>query len=1139
MTRHPWQLAPLVWLALAACTPNAVFFDTDGDGAADHEDCAPEDPQVYPGAQDQVGDDLDSNCDGIDGVLDCDADDDGHLSLTCGGDDCDDLNPDASPSELEACDGLDNDCDGQTPRDEVDADDDGLAPCEGDCDDLAPFVHPGAAELCDGLDNDCDGALPPEEEDGDLDGQSGCDGDCDDEDGSVDGLDVDGDGATACDGDCDDGDAGVGPGANDVCDGVQDNDCDGLVDPQESDQDGEGLSPCDGDCDDADPAVHPWAIEVCNGLDDDCDGNTDDIDADGDGAIALACGGTDCDDDDPALLPGQPELCDGLDNDCDPATDEATDLDGDSFSLCDGDCDEADDQRSPGAADLCGGQDEDCSGVVDDDCVTCDGWVPGDFTDLQAAIDGAATGALICVQSGTWVGDLDTGGAALHLMGVAGAAMTIVQGSGAGSVVVMDSGEGRDTVFDRLTITGGLAAEAGGGLLLDDASPTLTRLIVAGNEAVDDGGGLAIWSGAPLLLDVAVSTNVAGDSGGGIYVSGWGASLEMTGGAVLGNEAPLGGGIGLRADATGALTDVLLEGNQATQGGGVYVDEGGLVVQAGAFVGNVALDDGGGARVYGSDLEMTNTELTGNQAHQGGGLYLLGHDSPAMLDGLVLQANQAMSGGGLYASQQDVQLSDSLVASNAATWGGGLSLTLNSTTLDQVEFVSNTAGALGGAVHFPYIDSDGADLVGSQVAFTGNSSAEGGAISSMHVGVEIDLTDATFSSNHASASGGGIRLFEQSTLLLESTTFDGCTAQAHGGAMALRLDNPANGNQITVELVDATFIGNQAQAGGGAIFARGDVDLVLDDVVAEGNVAGGWSFGGMLKAIVGVDVEATGLEATGNQAALGGAIYALNSPLLLDGAVLADNVALDEGGSIWSWGNVLDLDHVLFTGNEAGTDGGAVWTKNSLNVQNGIFTDNLAGADGGALYSEGGSPYVARSALVGNVAGGFGGAIRLVGGSDPNLWGVILASNSAGGAGGGLSLGASSSSALADLEVHHGDSWGNSPDDWHGFDDPSGTGGNLSVDPQLLDVSGADPTTWDLHLSATSPLVDMGPVNVDDPDGTRSDMGAFAGPGADDWDLDRDGAPAWWLPGPYQPGDPAAGLDCDDLDPTVGPASGC
>ncbi|RME49773.1 MAG: hypothetical protein D6795_11205, partial [Deltaproteobacteria bacterium] len=66
-----------------------------------------------------------------------------------------------------------------------------------------------------------------------------------------------------------------------------------------------------------------------------------------------------------------------------------------------------------------------------------------------------------------------------------------------------------------------------------------------------------------------------------------------------------------------------------------------------------------------------------------------------------------------------------------------------------------------------------------------------------------------------------------------------------------------------------------------------------------------------------------------------------------------------------------------------------------------------------------------------------------------------------------------------------------------GLPDPTGTDGNISVDPRFVDTTGDDPLAWDLHLSSDSPLIDAGDPALLDPDGSRSDIGAYGGPGGD------------------------------------------
>jgi hypothetical protein len=70
--------------------------DDDGHDSIEHggDDCDDSDATVYPGADDVVGDGVDQNCDGLDGV---DSDADGHASQESGGLDCDDAESGVHP----------------------------------------------------------------------------------------------------------------------------------------------------------------------------------------------------------------------------------------------------------------------------------------------------------------------------------------------------------------------------------------------------------------------------------------------------------------------------------------------------------------------------------------------------------------------------------------------------------------------------------------------------------------------------------------------------------------------------------------------------------------------------------------------------------------------------------------------------------------------------------------------------------------------------------------------------------------------------------------------------------------------------------------------------------------------------------
>jgi len=219
--------------------------------------------------------------------------------------------------------------------------------------------------------------------------------------------DADGDGQTPLDGDCDDDDPSILLGAEETCDG-RDEDCDGEIDEGTQttwyiDEDGDGwgdersgtvgCSPPDwawldvpGDCDDSDESVAPDAEEICDELDNDCNGEIDeglqqtwyqDSDQDGFGdpdSAFEACHqpewnwglvGDDCDDNDEFAAPGQKELCDGVDNDCDGSVpaDEVDD-DRDDWMVCEGDS--RDDMAAcyPGAPEVNNGFDCDLDGTA-------------------------------------------------------------------------------------------------------------------------------------------------------------------------------------------------------------------------------------------------------------------------------------------------------------------------------------------------------------------------------------------------------------------------------------------------------------------------------------------------------------------------------------------------------------------------------------------------------------------------------------------------------------------------------------------------------------------------------------------------------------------------------------------------------
>jgi len=304
--------ATLLVLSSILVLASACRKDSDGDGFRSNVDCDDENDSVFPDAL-EICDGIDNNCDnlideGLDSTWYADIDGDGYGDITNSTEacaqpddhveddsDCDDTRDDVYPGadETDCSDPTDYNCDGSVGYEDNDGD--LVAACE-DCDDSDAGRSPELDEICDGIDNNCDELVDYEAVDADTwwmdyDGDGyGTDSEdyslleCEQPEGYVDNSD-----------DCNDGDATAYLGAEEICDGI-DNDCDTEVDEPGAtgaytwytDVDGDGYGDdateeisCDiiedrvdlgGDCDDTLIDVNPGATEVCNsGFDDDCD----------------------------------------------------------------------------------------------------------------------------------------------------------------------------------------------------------------------------------------------------------------------------------------------------------------------------------------------------------------------------------------------------------------------------------------------------------------------------------------------------------------------------------------------------------------------------------------------------------------------------------------------------------------------------------------------------------------------------------------------------------------------------------------------------------------------------------------------------------------------------------------------------
>lgn len=213
---------------------------------------------------------------------------------------------------------------------------------------------------------------------------------------------------------------------------------------------------------------------------------------------------------------------------------------------------------------------------------------PADFATIQAAINAfyVQPGDTIRVRPGQYNGTVYLGSKDLVIRSEAGPFVTILDAQDMGSVVTLYNRTAA-TRIEGFTLRNGLD-QSGGGVYIYGGGPVVTRNIIMGNRAAGGylgygyGGGIEVYGSAPVITHNFIIGNTALDGGGGIDVYYSGPSTPGTCCPVIAQNTILdnrvtsatgiGGGI-LAAGAEPRIASCILSGNQAPNGGGLYVEK--------------------------------------------------------------------------------------------------------------------------------------------------------------------------------------------------------------------------------------------------------------------------------------------------------------------------------------------------------------------------------------------------------------------------------------------------------------------------------------------------------------------------------------------------------------------------------------
>jgi FG-GAP-like repeat len=335
-----------------------------------------------------------------------------------------------------------------------------------------------------------------------------------------------------------------------------------------------------------------------------------------------------------------------------------------------------------------------------------------------------------------------------------------------------------NAVFDSCIFQNNSAVQFGGGLFISQGSrPTFANCTIQGNVSgttsnIGSGGGVHIQDASPTFISSRIVNNRAAFAAGGILVIGpfgsaFGEStLTVEGSDVSNNTAARfsssdppteGGGIHIENNAVGVIRGSTIRNNTANTGGGLNSYRARYIIESSIIEGNSALDPaaaGGSSGGIGAtsnntglplqraaSVIVTNTIVRNNNAQFGGGVSIsgdqmcgggtctdaTGNKGTLQITDSVIDQNTASLAGGLFAARTTLTVTNSLVSRNQAAGGasglgGGLFVTGTTATLTNLRIAGNTAAANGGGI---FADRN-AHLSASTLAIHNNSAQAGG-----------------------------------------------------------------------------------------------------------------------------------------------------------------------------------------------------------------------------------------------------------------------------------------------------------------------------------------------------------------------------------------------------------------------------
>ncbi len=531
----------------------------------------------------------------------------------------------------------------------------------------------------------------------------------------------------------------------------------------------------------------------------------------------------------------------------------------------------------------------------------------------------------------------------------------------------------------------------------------------------------AILDGFTITKGNANGTTGNQGTGGGMYVNNGSPTVRNT--VFVDNNATSGGGLYNEQGSNPFLSDVRFEFNTATDGAAIYNRLSSPFITNATFRLNTAVNNGGALyNASSSSPTVTNAVFTRNTATTADGGAVYNISSLPNFTNTDFSGNVAGRGGAISNNSSTLGLSNSIIYGNQDRRGTGPEIFNNGGTINTNNNIIKGGVFNGTDVDPKFVNASGDDLrllAGSPAIDAGNSASL--PTDRQDIDSDGNTTEATpldlARNPRIAGSSVDIGAFEGATTPPTATKrIIYVNAAATGGNSGTSWANaftdlqaalnaaPLLGDEIWVAAGTykpttttdrtATFtLKNQVKVYGG--FAGTETTLeqrnITNNVTTLSGDIGGTTnaqdnvyhvvtanFTNNTTVLDGFTIAAGNANGTGTDQNNGGGIFINDGTPILSNLIFDNNNASNYGGGLFNTGaSNPTLTNVTFRNNNA-ANGGGIFNTGSSNptLTNATFTSNNASSQGGAIYNESSSnPTLNTATFTNNTATNYGGAI--------------------------------------------------------------------------------------------------------------------------------------------------------------------